>query len=98
MWWNNGMNWGGMGGIGAGGWVVMTIVMLAFWALVVAGVVALFRNGRATGSGSGAKASDSGRTDNGSADKVLDQRFARGEIDADEYQARRAVLSSTQDR
>jgi len=37
MWWNNGMDWGGMGG---GGWVVMTVLMLAFWALVVGGVVA----------------------------------------------------------
>ena len=86
MWWNNGMNWGAMGG---GGWVVMTVLMLAFWALVVGGVVALFRSGLRTDSGSGAG-------DEPSAENLLDQRFARGEIDTEDYHARRAVLSSTQ--
>ena len=88
MWWNNGMNWGGMGG---GGWVVMAVLMLAFWALVVGGVVALFRNRRPTGS-------DSRTTPGPSAENVLDERFARGEIDEQEYHARRAVLNSTQRR
>lgn len=88
MWWNHGMEWGAMGG---GGWVVMIVLMLAFWALVVAGVVALFRNRRPSGS-------DSGTTPGPSAEHVLDERFARGEIDAEEYQARRAVLFPTQHR
>lgn len=88
MWWNNGMDWGGMGG---GGWVVMTVLMLAFWALVVGGVVALFRNRRPAGP-------DSGTTPGRSAENVLDERFARGEIDEQEYHARRAVLHSTQRR
>lgn len=88
MWWNNGMDWGGMGG---GGWVIMTVLMLAFWALVVGGVVALFRNRRPAGS-------DSGTTPGRSAENVLDERFARGEIDEQEYHARRAVLHSTQRR
>ena len=88
MWWNNGTGWGSMGG---GGWVVMTVLMLAFWALVVGGVVALFRSGRPTDSGSAMTAERS-------AENVLDERFARGEIDEQEYHARRAVLSSTQRR
>ena len=88
MWWNNGMGWGGMG---AGGWVVMTLLMLAFWALVVFGVVALYRSGRPAGPGSGT-------TQEPSAEKVLDERFARGEINAEEYQARRTVLHSTHRR
>ncbi len=88
MWWNNGMDWGGMGG---GGWVVMAVLMLAFWALVVGGVVVLFRNRRPAGS-------DSGTTPGRSAENVLDERFARGEIDEQEYHARRAVLDSTQRR
>ena len=50
MWWNNGMDWGGMGG---GGWVIMTVLMLAFWALVVGGLVVLFRNRRPAGPDSG---------------------------------------------
>lgn len=88
MWWNNGMDWGAMGG---GGWVLMTVLMLAFWALVVGGVVALFRSGRSTDS-------RSGTTPERSAESVLDERFARGEIDEQEYHARRAVLFSTQRR
>ncbi len=43
MWWNNGVGWGGMGG---GGWVLMTVVVVAFVALVVVGVVALLRRVR----------------------------------------------------
>lgn len=92
MWWNNGMDWGAMGG---GGWVVMTVVMLAFWALVVGGVVALFRSGRPTVSKG---VSGSATTPERSAENVLDERFARGEIDEQEYHARRAVLFSTQRR
>ena len=73
MWWNNGMDWGSMGG---GGWVVMMVVMLAFWALVVGGVVALFRTGRSTVVKG---VSDSVTTTPGpSAEDVLDGRFAPG--------------------
>ena len=88
MWWTNGMGWGG---VGAGGWVLMTVLMLAFWALVVFGVVALFRSGRPTDMGAGT-------THERSAEKVLNERFARGEIDAEEYQARRTTLDSTHRR
>ncbi len=86
MWWDNGTGWTGMGG---GGWVVMTVVMAAFLALVVVGVVAVVRSGRPV-------VSDSGIAPGSSAQKVLDERFAGGEIDAEEYHARRAVLNSTQ--
>ncbi|MDQ2754983.1 MAG: SHOCT domain-containing protein [Actinomycetota bacterium] len=86
MWWNNGVGWGGMGG---GGWVVMTVVMVAFMALVVVVVVALLRRGRTIG------VSGSGRTPLPSAEKVLDERFASGEIDAEEYQTRRTALRTT---
>lgn len=89
MWWNNGGGWGGMGG---GGWMVMTVVMVVFLALVVSGVVALLRRGPTN------DVSDSGRTPPPSAEKVLDERFARGEIDAEEYQTRRTVLRATQRR
>ncbi|MDQ2754981.1 MAG: SHOCT domain-containing protein [Actinomycetota bacterium] len=80
------MDWGSRGG---GGWVVMTVVMLAFWALVVGGIVALFRNGQPAVSKG---VLDSGATPGPSAEDVLDGRFARGEINEQEYHARRAVL------
>ena len=88
MWWNNGTDWGGMGwgGMGAGTWVVMSLLMLAFWALVVFGVIALFRSGKTSDSDGGAPSSPP--------QQLLDDRFARGEIDAEEDQARKGLLHS----
>ena len=59
----------------------MTLAMVAFWALVVFAVVALFR---------GTAAAPGGPTGRTGADpmEILDERFARGEIDDDEYHAR----------
>ena len=79
MWWNNGVGWGS--------WVVMTLAMVAFWGLVIVGIVALFRDG---GRDDRLEHSRRGR----SPEQILDERFARGEIDLDEYHARRSVLHS----
>jgi putative membrane protein len=77
MWWDDGM--------GGGGWVVMTLIMVAFWALVILAVVALFRGiGRDGQSPAPPAARDP--------QQILDERFARGEISADEYHARQQVL------
>lgn len=67
-------------GVGWGGWVVMMLSMVAFWGLVVFAVLALFRTG---------PAGRSGRRD---PMEILDERFARGEIDADDYHARQDAL------
>lgn len=73
-------------GAGWGGWLVMTIAMIAFWAMVIVAVVVLFRGNKSGGEGSspGHDPMD-----------ILDQRFARGEIDEDEYHARSAVLRTS---
>lgn len=71
-------------GVGWGGWVLMALVMVAFWTLVVYAVVALFR-GDATSS-----RSETGRPTDPR--RILDERFARGEIQLDEYQARKEAL------
>ncbi len=81
MWWGDGTGWG----MGWAGWLVMTLVMLAFWALVVFGVVALFRGVRP---GEAPRARRRDRTP----EEILDERFARGEIDAEEYTTRRDTL------
>lgn len=80
MMWNDGMGWAG--------WLVMALTAVAFWALVVVVVVALFRDSRP----------DSRQAQPGTdeARRILDQRFARGEIDANEYQARQVMLRSAQ--
>lgn len=78
------MGWYG-NGMGGGGWAVMILVMAVFWTLVVLAVIALFRGSRNTG----ATPTSAGRPD---AMAILEERFARGEIDAGEYEARRAAL------
>lgn len=80
MWndgWNNGMGWGG--------WIVMTLIMVAFWSVVVFAVVAIFRGDRDARSA----AQQPQRRD---PMQILDERFARGEIEVDEYHARQQVL------
>jgi putative membrane protein len=76
MWWN--------GGMGLGGWIVMTLFMVAFWALVIVGIVAIFRGVRDDRPSGAAVQRDPMQ--------ILDERFARGEIDAEEYRARQDVL------
>jgi len=73
-------------GAGWGGWLVMTIAMIAFWAMVIVAVVVLFRGNKSGGEESSPR--------HGPMD-ILDQRFARGEIDEDEYHARSAVLRTS---
>ena len=72
------------GGVGWGGWMVMSLTMLLFWGLVVFAVVAIFRGTRDVGTGTGNARRDP--------KEILEERFARGEIDVDEYRARMDVL------
>lgn len=79
------------GSPGWGGWVLMIVMMVGLWALVAAAVVAVVRrSGGSTRKDPGGSAGAPGR--------ILDERFARGEIDADEYQARKAVLAAERRR
>lgn len=77
------MGWYG-DGMGAGDWLMMTLVMLPFWALLVLGCVALYRSLGTAG--------HAPRVHRDSAREILERRYARGEIDADEYVERRAQL------
>ncbi len=76
MWWQDGM--------GGSGWIVMTLTMLAFWSLVVFAVIAIFRSDR--------DARDELAPRERDPERILDERFARGEIDVDEYHARQTAL------
>ncbi len=84
-----GNGWGN-GGWGWGAWVFMAIMMVIFFALIAAVLVALIRPGSWRGNGAGPQ-TDARSND---AMRILDERFARGEIDADEYARRRDVLRS----
>ena len=73
-------------GVGWGGWIMMTLAMAAFWAVVVFALVALLR-------GNGSRDQGAGATDHQPRPlELLDERFARGEIDEEEYRNRREVL------
>ena len=86
---------GSLGGYGhhgmwGGGWVGMTfgfVMMIAVVAAIVAVIVLLFR---AMGGGHGGRASP--RRDGKAALDILEERFARGEIDAQELEERRRLL------
>ena len=77
------MGWYG-DGFGWAGWVVMSLMMLAFWALLIFGGLAVARSLRRDD-----RRSAEGRA---SAEQLLDERFARGEIDAEDYRQRRELL------
>ena len=71
-----------------GGWWpwLMVIPMLVFWGLVIWGIVALAR----------ATVQNAGQPrPHPDPEQVLADRFARGEIDADEYRERLATLRET---
>ena len=70
-------------GMGWAGWLVMVAGMVAFWGLVVWAVIALFRSTQTpTGDGPGHR----------DPLDILEERFARGDIDETEYRARADVL------
>jgi len=71
-------------GWGPGEWIVMVVAMLLFWSVVVVGVVMAVRYFRApdTSTSDGLPA----------AEEALRTRFARGEIDEEEYKRRMSVL------
>jgi putative membrane protein len=101
MWW-----WGpGEGTMGAAGWIGF-VLMVVFWVLVVVGVVFLIRSlVRATWwrGGESAGGMSYGPSSHGAdgvrpwmrnldALRILDERYARGEIDREEYLQKRADL------
>ena len=79
------MGWYG-DGPGWAGWIAMTLMMLAFWGLLIFGGLAIYRSTFREGRRSGTEKAD--------AEKLLDERFARGEIDAEDYRQRRELLRS----
>jgi putative membrane protein len=59
--------------------------MIVFWGLLIWGIYALISN---------ANRGSSGKADVGDARHILDERLARGEIDAEEYRRLRELMSS----
>lgn len=73
-------------GWGIGAWVAMAVLMLIFWGGVITVVVLLVRP---THPGEGPTAQ---RPPHHDAERILTERFARGEIDEQEFTTRRTAL------
>jgi putative membrane protein len=81
FWYGNGMSGWGYG--------LMTGGMIVFWVLVFGGIVALVRYA-GSGSSQPTPTSHAGPTPQ----QVLADRYARGEIDDEEYQRRLKILTT----
>ena len=84
------MGWYNDGSTGAGGWIAMILMMSLFWGAVVFVGVMLFR-----GTSTGRDSAPTDRTSFRDPMDILDERFARGELEIEEYEARKAVLLTT---
>ena len=75
----------GYGHMMGGGWILGPVMMILFIALIVAVVVLIVRwLGGTSGASAGARPK--------AALDILEERFARGEIDKEEFEARRQAL------
>ena len=80
--WNHDFGWGWFGPL------VMIVTMLVFWGGLVTLVVIVARRLGHTAHTAHAAGQDGGSD----AERILDERFARGEIDEEELTTRRAAL------
>ncbi|MEU4885693.1 MULTISPECIES: SHOCT domain-containing protein [Streptomyces] len=70
------------------GWFAMSAGMILFWVLIITGAVMLFR-------ALGSRSEQPQRSVPPSPEQVLAERFARGEIDDEEYRRRLDTLHSS---
>ncbi|RSS95290.1 SHOCT domain-containing protein [Streptomyces sp. WAC05292] len=85
------MYWYGHG-MGAWGWFAMSLTTLIVWALIIAGAVLVVRAFKRDGTDARAVAAPEAAGKQ--VEDLLAERFARGEIDDEEYERRLAVLRS----
>ncbi|AQZ70483.1 unnamed protein product [[Actinomadura] parvosata subsp. kistnae] len=79
------MMWWGYNGMNGWGYVLMGLSTLVFWGLVITTIVLAARHA--------SRVIGAGRTSPPpTAQELLAQRYARGEIDTDEYRSRLDVL------
>ena len=85
--WNHGWGWGWSG------WILTGLAMVVFWAVVISLVILAIRyftsefTSERSGAGTTRPAPGPNR-----AEDLLAERFARGEIDEDEFRRRMALL------
>ncbi|WP_338933413.1 SHOCT domain-containing protein [Streptomyces netropsis] len=79
-------------GVSGWGWFAMTVSMVVFWALIIAVVVLLFRALARPQHGGGEHTGWRKGPPPGHTEHILAERYARGEIDEEEYARRLATL------
>ena len=84
------MMYGSYGNGWGGNWLAMTLMFLVFWGVVVSLVIYLLRRGQDRNQ------ADQIRPTHHDAERILTERFARGEIDEEEFTKRRAALRRTE--
>jgi putative membrane protein len=72
------------------GWLLMTLGMLGFWALVAVLALALLRR-----PGQPDQQRQPGHQPRPDAEEILAERLARGELDPEEYRQRLQILQET---
>jgi putative membrane protein len=77
----------GDGNMGVWGYILMGVSFLLFWGAVITGIILFSR-----AMGAGGRRYEGGAPGAGVAENLLAERFARGEIDENEYTSRLAVL------
>ena len=82
-------------GWGAGDWLLMTLLMTLLWAGLAVLVVLVVRALRPVGGPPESPGPSHPQPPVSPAEAVLRDRFARGEIDVEEFERRRAVLRSS---
>ena len=85
------MYWYGSG-MSGWGYALMTISLILFWGAVIFGIVMLVRYVIRSGQPPAEPSSPQPPASRQSPEELLAERFARGEIDEDEYRQRLAVL------
>jgi putative membrane protein len=75
------------------GWLLMTLGMLGFWALVAVLALALLRR-----PGQPDQQRPTGQQPRPGAEEILAERLARGELDPEEYRQRPQTLQETTNR
>ena len=95
---DGGYGWGMHDGWGWGGWLMLVIMLVLLVTAIVVTVVLLLRTdpaSRAGGQGSGRLTEGGGGgLPSHTARQLLDERYARGELDDEEYVRRRELLRS----
>ncbi|RYC03814.1 SHOCT domain-containing protein [Nocardioides zhouii] len=87
------MGWYNNGGMDTGNWIAMILMMSLFWGAVIFAGIMIFRG--TTNSRGDRNSAPTNQTAHRDPMDILNERFARGELENEEYEARKAVLLGT---